>query len=89
MVRGNLQTFNAAGLAEEVPIVTTVTAMFSKNALGGHKPKEKAEFGSTYQTTEVRQVVGGREVLYYNAFKNIYRVDGQDVLRQMRKNIGA
>lgn len=30
MVRGNLQTFNAAGLAEEVPIVTTVTAMFSK-----------------------------------------------------------
>ena len=37
MVRGNLQTFNAAGLAEEVPIVTTVTAMFSKNALGGYR----------------------------------------------------
>ena len=34
MVRGNLQTFNAAGLAEEVPIVTTVTAMFSKKRLG-------------------------------------------------------
>lgn len=60
-----------------------------KNALGGYKPKEKAEFSSTYQATEVRQVVGGREVLYYNAFKNIYRVDGQDVLNQMRKNIGA
>ena len=89
MVRGNLQTFNASGLAEEVPIVTTVTAVFSKNALGGYKPKEKAEFSSTYQATEVRQVVGGREVLYYNAFKNIYRVDGQDVLNQMRKNIGA
>ncbi|WP_308029048.1 phage major tail tube protein [Neisseria lactamica] len=85
MVRGNLQTFNASGF----PIVTTVTAMFSKNALGGYKPKEKAEFSSTYQATEVRQVVGGREVLYYNAFKNIYRVDGQDVLKQMRKNIGA
>ena len=63
--------------------------MFSKNALGGYKPKEKAEFSSTYQATEVRQVVGGREVLYYNALKNIYRVDGQDVLSQMRKNIGA
>ena len=37
--------------------------IFSEN------PKEKAEFGSTYQATEVRQVVGGREVLYYNALR--------------------
>ena len=41
MVRGNLQTFNAQGLAQEVPVVITVAALFSKNALGTFKPKEK------------------------------------------------
>lgn len=43
MVRGNLQTFNAQGLAQEVPVVITVAALFSKNALGTFKPKEKSE----------------------------------------------
>ena len=89
MVRGNLQTFDATGLAKEVPIVTTVSAWFSKNALGGYKPHEKAEFSSTYQAVEIRQVVDGRETLYFNALKNKYRVDGVDVLSQFHKNIGA
>lgn len=89
MVRGNLQTFDAMGLAKEVPIVTTVSAWFSKNALGGYKPHEKAEFTSTYQAVEIRQIVEGREVLYFNALNNQYRVDGVDVLSQFRKNIGA
>lgn len=89
MVRSNLQTFDARGLVKEVAVVTTVTATFSKNGLGGLKPKERSEQASTYQATEIRQMVDGRETLYYNAFKNIYRVDGVDVLAQMRKNIGA
>ena len=89
MVRSNLQTFDARGLVKEVAVGTTVTATFSKNGLGGLKPKEKSEQASTYQATEIRQMVDGRETLYYNAFKNIYRVDGVDVLAQMRKNIGA
>ena len=41
MVRANVQVFNAAGLAQEVPMVTMVTATFSKNPLGGYKPKER------------------------------------------------
>ena len=89
MVRANLQTFDARGLAKEVAVVTTVTATFSKNALGTFKPKEKSEHSTTYQAAEIRQLVDGREVLYYNAFKNIYRVNGEDVLSRMRQNIGA
>ena len=89
MIRSNLQTFDAAGLEKEVPMVTTMTGTFGKDSLGGFKPKEKAEFSSTFQVNEVRQVADGRELLYYNAFTNTLRVDGQDVLSQMRKNIGA
>ena len=89
MVRANVQVFNAAGLAQEVPMVTIVTATFSKNPLGSYKPKEKAEFASTYQATEIRQTIAGRETLYFNAFTNQYRVNGADQLAQMRRNIGA
>ena len=89
MVRANVQVFNAAGLAEEVPMVTMVTATFSKNPLGTYKPKEKAEFASTYQATEIRQTIGGRETLYFNAFTNEYRVNGVDQLAKFRRNIGA
>lgn len=89
MVRANQQLHDASGLVKEVPVVTTITATMSKNGLGNFKHKEKSEHSSTYQATEIRQVVDGREVLYYNAFKNIYRVNGEDVLAQMRKNTGA
>ena len=89
MIRSNLQTFDAAGLQKEVPMVTTMTGTFGKDALGGFKPKEKAEFSSTFHVNEVRQVADGRELFYYNSFNNILRVDGVDVLAQMRKNIGA
>lgn len=88
MVRANVQAFNASGLAAEAPMVVTVMATFSKNPLGIYKPKEKAEFASTFQATEIHQTVAGREVLYYNAFTNQYRVNGVDMLAQMRANIG-
>ncbi|WP_274571263.1 phage major tail tube protein [Neisseria leonii] len=89
MVRANQQIHNAAGLEKEVPVVTVLTVMPSKNGLGTFKPKEKSEHGTTYQATEIRQIIDGREVLYFNAFKNIYRIGGKDVLSQMRKNTGA
>ena len=89
MVRGNLQTFNAQGLAQEVPVVITVAALFSKNALGTFKPKEKSEHSTMFQAHEVRAVADGREMLYYNAFTNTYRVNGTDVLAQYRRNVGA
>ena len=89
MVRANVETYDTTGRVKEVPLVTMVTATFSKNTLGGYKPKEKAEFSSTYQTTEIRQVLDGREVLYYNALRNEYRVDGVDVEEIYRRNIGA
>ena len=89
MVRGNLQTFNAQGLAQEVPVVITVAALFSKNALGTFKPKEKSKHSTTFQAHEVRAVADGREMLYYNAFTNTYRVNGTDVMAQYRRNVGA
>ena len=89
MVRADIQKHDAQGLASEVPLVTILTGTFSKNPLGSYKPKEKAEFSSTFQAHEVRQLVDGKEVFYFNAFKNEYRVNGSDVLANFRRVVGA
>lgn len=87
MVRANVRVFNAAGLAEEVPLVLTLNAMFSKFDLGEYK-KEPTEYPMTYQVHSIKQVINGKEVLFYDAFSNQYRVAGQDILQKYRTNIG-
>ncbi|EFX92104.1 hypothetical protein HMPREF0027_0844 [Actinobacillus ureae ATCC 25976] len=42
----------------------------------------------TYQATMIKQSIDGKEVLYFDAFTNKWRVAGQDVLETYRKNIG-
>ena len=88
MVRGNLQVHNAQGLAQEQQVVALLTVIFSKVPLGGFKPKERAEWPSTFTCTAGSIKHAGRELLSFDAFANKYRVSGQDQLAQMRRNIG-
>lgn len=89
MARANVQVHDAAGLAKEVPLVTILTGNFTKNPLGSYKPKEKAEFSSTFQAHEIMQIYDGKEIFYFNAFKNEYRTGGVDKLKNFRKIVGA
>lgn len=88
MVRANVKVFNAAGLAAEKPLVMLLTGTFSKVPAGEYKPKEAVEYSMTYQASMIKQSVDGKELLYFDAFSNIYRVAGEDVLSQYRKNVG-
>lgn len=88
MVRANVQLFNSVGMAKEVPLVITMTVNFSKANLGEYK-KEPVEYSMTYQVNNIKQVIDGKEVLYFDAFSNNYRVAGQDILQSMRANIGS
>ncbi len=75
--------------AEFLPILFELfQSKFGQPDAGGFKPKERAEWPSTFTCTAGNIKVGGRELLYFDAFANQYRVNGQDVLAQMRRNIG-
>lgn len=87
MVRANVKVFNAAGLAAEVPLIMTMNVAFNKVNAGEYK-KEVTEYPMTYQVHSIKQVIDGKEVLFYDAFSNQYRVAGQDVLQKYRTNIG-
>ncbi|QIW15853.1 phage major tail tube protein [Pasteurellaceae bacterium RH1A] len=88
MVRADVSVYNAAGRAAEVPLVMLLNCNFNKVPLGEYKPKEAAEFSMTYQATMIKQSIDGKEVLYFDAFTNKWRVAGQDVLETYRKNVG-
>ncbi|MGX2974743.1 phage major tail tube protein [Ursidibacter arcticus] len=88
MVRANVKAFNSLGAAAEVPLVMTMTVAFSKTAVGEYK-KEATEYAMTYQVNNIKQVIDGKEVLYFDAFSNNYRVAGEDILSKYRANIGG
>lgn len=88
MARSNLQVFDARGLAAEVPMVTIMNVSFSKTTGGSLKNKEATEHSDTFQVHSIKQMVDGKEILFVDAFANIFRVAGEDVLSKYRTNIG-
>lgn len=88
MVRANVQAFNSLGVVAEVPLVITMTVDFNKFNVGEYK-KEPTEYPMSYQVKNIKQVIDGKEVLFYDAFSNQYRVAGLDILQKFRANLGA
>lgn len=88
MIRSNLQAFNSQGLIDEQSMVTIMNVQFSKTTGGSIKPKEATEHQDTCEVYSIKQSVGGKEILFYDAFANILRIDGKDVLQKYRTNIG-
>lgn len=87
--RSSIETFGSQGRIDEVPMVTYLTVVFKKNALGNYKQHDPAEFTSAFTATYLKQVVGGREIIELDYMANIFRVDGQDMLANYRSNIGG
>lgn len=88
MVRADVKVFNAAGIAAEVPLVMLLNCSFSKSPMGDYKPKEATEYTNSYQAHSIKQTLDGKEVLFFDAFSNQWRVGGQDVLADYSRNIG-
>ena len=61
---------------------------FSKTTGEASKTREATEHADTFQVHSIKQTVGGKEIFFYDAFANILRVNGQDVLQKYRTNIG-
>lgn len=87
MVRANVRSFDSTGATKDVPLVMTLNVAFSKVAMGEYK-KEATEYAMTYQVYSLKQVIDGKEVLFFDALSNQYRVAGEDVLSKFRTNIG-
>lgn len=87
--RSNVENYGAQGRLSEVALVTYLTVMFKKNPMGTFKQHDNAEFTSAFTATYIKQVIDGQEVLELDYLANIFRVDGEDMLADYRRNIGG
>lgn len=88
MVRADTKVFNAQGLAAEVPLVMLLNGTFNKVGLGEYESQNATEYPMLYQATMIKQSVDGKEVLFFDAYTNQWRVAGEDILAKYRQNIG-
>ena len=88
-VRASLETYNGSGKIEEVPAIAFIIGTFKEFPLGTVKPQENAEYETTLSVTYSKLVVNGTELFEIDVLENIYKVNGVDILKQFKKNIGG
>jgi P2 family phage contractile tail tube protein len=88
MVRGNLQTFDANGLVDEVPNVIYLTCAYKNIPLGSFKKSENVEVTGKLAVYAFKHEIDGDVISEIDVMSNIYSVDGVDILATYRANLG-
>lgn len=88
-VRASLETHDSTGRVAEVPVVAFMTAQF-KNFPGiGLKHQDNAEVETDLIVSYYKLQIDGRDIVEADAFANIWKSYGEDILVRYRANLGA
>ncbi len=88
-VRGSLERYTSNGRAQEVPVVIFMTATCQDLPMGDYKRHEPVELESNFNVTAARLEVDGVAIVEFDAFANIYKVNGLDVAVNYKANTGT
>lgn len=88
-VRGSLETYNSQGRASEVPCVVFMTATCQNLPMGDYKRHEPVELESDFKVSAARIEVNGVAIAEFDAFANIYKVNGVDIMANYKANTGT
>jgi P2 family phage contractile tail tube protein len=88
-VRGNLVQDGSAGVVAELPIVYHMTGKFHDAGKSPFKQHEMVENTTMVNVTHSELFIAGVQVYLYDAFANIYVVNGVDMLANFRTNTGG
>jgi hypothetical protein len=88
-VRASLEEYTSQGRSGQVPVVGTVRVAWTKGALGTLKPMEAADgYDDELSVKYIKLEIGGQEHLEIDPFALIWKVDGTDLLAELRANLG-
>lgn len=88
MFRSNMEKYVGADRASQVPYVVTMNINSMGVPGGNFKAGDNAEFETDFTATYMKIEENGVTVLEFDAVNNIYFVDGVDLLKEYRENIG-
>ena len=88
MIRSSKAEYDNTGITEEKPIVMYIRG-YSKTLPGGaFKAKEDTELESTVSVQYYKLEIDGEEIVEIDVINNIYKVGGEDLLAELRQNLG-
>jgi P2 family phage contractile tail tube protein len=88
-VRASLETYDSTGRIAEVPVVAYMTVQF-KNFPGiGFKHQDNAEVETDMAVSYYKLQIDGEDYIEVDAYANIWKVKGEDILEQYKANIGT
>lgn len=85
--RASLETYTSNGRVQ-VPVVCYMSGQFKSYQAGNFKQHENVEIESMFNVFYLKQEVNGEAIVEFDAFANIYKVNGVDIAAQYRANIG-
>jgi len=88
-VRSSLETYNSEGILAEVPCVAYLTGYPKNFPAGNFKQHDNVETTSKMTITSYKLEIDGNPVIEIDSMANIYSVDGVDIFKNYRSNIGG
>jgi P2 family phage contractile tail tube protein len=88
-IRASVEQYTSQGRIAELPFVGLMTAQFKDGGPLNFKQHEQVDFPTTLVVFHCEYYLAGVQYLLYDAFANMYVVNGVDQLAAFRANIGV
>ncbi len=88
-VRASLETHDSTGRIAQLPVVAFMTVNFKNFPGVGLKHQDNAEVETDMAVSYYKLQIDGKDYIEVDAFANIWKVEGEDILAKYKANIGA
>lgn len=86
---GNVNIHNSSGLVAQKQMKVALSARWKKTPGGVYGPAKSPEIEQELSVFYFKMSYDGKDMIEVDAFANVYKVDGKDVLETYRKNLGG
>ena len=87
-VRSNKRVLDGSGIVEDIPVTIFMRGKCTSYDGGHFVPKEDTEYETTFAIDRYREMIDGQEVVLLDVLTNTFRVDGEDIFADYRRNLG-
>ena len=88
MVRSNKAVYINGDLSEELPVVVYLRGTSNNHGTGDYKSKEDTDMSSKLDITYLKEEVNGQAIIEVDVLNNIFRINGEDQLKDYKSNLG-
>lgn len=89
IARASLEVWEANGISQQLPVKAEMRGFFTETPSGKLKGRENAEQDTTMSVHYYKLTVDDEDVIEFDVFNNILKIDGKDQLENYRANIGG